>query len=118
MLPSLPPRSLQKLRIRARHVFFEKMGESDSKALQTALIKCFEGGGEPVGGGIMVPKAVEMLRPKAVFCVGSCVALHSDKNRLGDVVAAATLTTYAQRRVTAERVVPCRFSVRASKSIS
>ena len=47
-----------------------------------------------------------MLRRKAVFCVGSCVALHRDKFILSDEVAVAKLTTCAQRRETAERVVP------------
>ena len=99
------------------HVYFGEMGESDSEKLQVALMQCCEGGGQPGGAGIMVPKAVEMLRPKAVFCVGSCAALHHDKTRLGDVVAAAKLTTYAQRRVTANKVVPCGFSIPASKRI-
>ncbi|XP_067024644.1 death domain-containing ATP nucleosidase-like isoform X1 [Acropora muricata] len=99
------------------HVYFGEMGESDSEKLQVALMQCCEGGGQPGGAGIMVPKAVEMLRPKAVFCVGSCAALHHDKTRLGDVVVAAKLTTYAQRRVTANKVVPCGFSIPASKRI-
>ena len=99
------------------HVYFGEMGESDSEKLQVALMQCCEGGGQPGGAGIMVPKAVEMLRPKAVFCVGSCAALHHEKTRLGDVVAAAKLTTYAQRRVTANKVVPCGFSIPASKRI-
>ena len=59
-----------------------------------------------------------MLRPKDVFCVGSCAFLHRDKTRLGDVVAAAKLTTYAQRQETAERVVPSGYSIPASRSIS
>ena len=100
------------------HVYFGEIGKTNSKKLQIALMQCCEGGGQPGGAGIMVPKAVELLRPKAVFCVGSCAALHRDKTRLGDVVVAAKLTTYAQRRETAERVVPCGFSIPASKSIS
>ncbi|XP_029185660.1 death domain-containing ATP nucleosidase-like isoform X2 [Acropora muricata] len=100
------------------HVYFGEMGKSNSKKLQIALIQCCEGGGHPGGAGIMVPKAVEILRPKAVFCVGSCAALHRDKTRLGDVVVAAKLTTYAQRRETADRVVPSGYSIPASKSIS
>ena len=100
------------------HVYFGEMSESDSEKLKIALMQCSEGGGQPGGTGITLPKAVEMLRPKAVFCVGSCAALHRDKTRLGDVVAAAKLTTYAQRRVTANKVVPCGFSIPASKNIS
>ena len=100
------------------HVYFGEMGKTNSKKLQIALMQSCEGGSQPGGAGIMVPKAVEILRPKAVFCVGSCAGLHRDKTRLGDVVAAAKLTTYAQRRETAERVVPSGFSVPASKGIS
>ena len=99
-------------------VYFGEMGEIDCGKLQIALMQCCEGGGKPGGTGITLPKAVELLRPKAVFCVGSCAALYRDKTRLGDVVAAAKLTTYAQRRVTANKVVPCGFSIPASKSIS
>ncbi|XP_067031602.1 death domain-containing ATP nucleosidase-like isoform X2 [Acropora muricata] len=100
------------------YVYFGEIGKANRKKLQIALIQCCEGGGRPGGAGIIVPKAVEMLRPKAVFCVGSCAALHRDKTRLGDVVAAAKLTTYAQRRQTAERVVPSGYSIPASKSVS
>ena len=99
------------------HVYFGEMGESNGEKLKIALMQCCEGGGQPGGAGVTLPKAVEMLRPKAVFCVGSCAALHRDKTRLGDVVAAAKLTTYAQRRVTAKKVVPCGFSIPASKNI-
>ena len=94
------------------------MGEIDSQKLQIALMQCCEGGGQPGGAGIRLPKAVEILRLKAVFCLGSFAALHHDKTRLGDVVAAAKLTTYAQRRLTANKVVPCGFSIPASKCIS
>ena len=99
------------------YVYFGEMGEIDSDTLQIALIQCCEGGGQPGGACVTLPKVVEMLRPKVVFCVGSCAALHYDKTRLGDVVAAAKLTTYAQRRVTANKVIPCGFSIPASKSI-
>ena len=99
-------------------VYFGEIGESNSKKLQIALMQCCEGGGQPGGAGIMVPKAVELLRPKVVFCVGSCAALYRDKTSLGDVVAAAKLTTYVRQRVNANKVVPCGFSIPASKSIS
>ena len=66
----------------------------------------------------MVPKAVEVLRPEAAFCVGSCAALYRDKTRLSDVVAATLLTTHAQRWETAERVVHCGLSIPASSSLS
>ena len=82
-------------------MYFGQIGESNSKKLQIALMQCFEGGGQPGGAGIMVPKAVELLRPKAVFWVGSCGVLYRDKSRLGDVIAAAKLTTYVRQRVNA-----------------
>ena len=51
-----------------------------------------------------------------MFSVGSRAALH-DKTRLEDVVVAAKLTTYAQRRVKANKVLACGSSIPASKSI-
>ena len=72
------------------------MGKIDSETPQLALIQCCEGGGQPGGAGITPPKAVEMLRPKAVFCVGSCAGLHRERTRMGDVIAAVKLATYAQ----------------------
>ena len=99
-------------------MYFGEIGESDREKLQVALMQCCEGGGQSSSTGSTLPKAVELLRPKAVFRVGSCAALYRDKTRLGDVVAAAKLTTYAQRLVTAKKVVPCGFSIPASKSIS
>ena len=99
------------------YVYFSERGEIDSETPQIALIQCCDGGSQPDDTGVTLPKAVEMLRPKVVFCVGSCAALDHDKTRLGAVVAAAKLTTYAQRRVTANKVIPCGFSIPASKSI-
>lgn len=99
-------------------VYFGEMGGEGEERLTIALMQCYEGGGMPGGASIVVPKAVETLRPKAVFCVGSCNALHRDKTRLGDVVAPAKLTTYAQREVTSTRVVPCGFTIPASRNIS
>ncbi|XP_029185678.2 uncharacterized protein LOC114953568 [Acropora millepora] len=100
------------------YVYFGEMGEIDSETLQIALMQCCEGGGQPDDTGATLPKTAEMLRPKVVFCIGSCAALYHDKTRLGDVVAAAKLTTYTQRRVSANKVIPCGFSIPASKSIS
>ena len=72
------------------------MGKTDSETPQLGLIQRCEGGGQPGGASITLPKAVEMLRPKAVFCIGSCAGLHRERTRMGEVIAAAKLATYAQ----------------------
>ena len=82
------------------YVYFGKMGEGDRVKLKVALVRCSEGGTQPGGSLIAVKNTVEILRPKAVFCVGSCGALNRDKIMLGDVVVSAKLTTYADRTVT------------------
>ena len=72
------------------------MGIIDSETPQLGLIQRCEGGGQPGGASITFPKAVEMLRSKSVFCVGSCAGLHRERARMDDVIAAAKLATYAQ----------------------
>ena len=41
----------------------------------------------------MVQNAVRILRPKAVFSVGTCISLGLEKARIGDVVISSRLTT-------------------------
>ena len=80
------------------------MGEGEGRKLKIALTMCAQGAGEARGAVIVLPNAFETLRPKADFCIGSCAALHRDKTQLGDVVISAKLTTYAQQKVTTNRV--------------
>ena len=85
-------------------VFFGKMGDDDSQ-LKIAVIQCNVGSSVPNGSAIVVPKAVKILRPKAVFCVGYCGGLNPRKVKLGDVVISAKLITYAPTKVTEGGVI-------------
>lgn len=100
------------------HVYFGEMGEVGDTKLKVALIKCSEGAANPGGALITVKNTVVKLRPKAVFCVGCCGALHRDKTKLGDVIVSAKLTTYAEKKVTNQGVYPHGFSVPVSSDIS
>ena len=49
---------------------------------------------------IVVLYAVNVLKPKAVFCVGSCTSLDYDKVKLGDIVMLEKLITYGPCKIT------------------
>ncbi len=100
------------------YVYFGQMGEGNGKKLKIALIKCSEGAIQPGGALIVVKNTVEILRPKAVFCVGYCGALHRDRTKLGDVVVSAKLTTYAERTVTNDGVQPRGLSAPVGRDIA
>ncbi|XP_022778276.1 uncharacterized protein LOC111319800 isoform X2 [Stylophora pistillata] len=96
------------------YVYFGEMGEVGNAKLKVALFKC---SAKPGGALLAVMNTVRKLRPKAVFCVGCCGALHRDMTNLGDVIVSAKLTTFAQRLVTNQGVHPCGFSVPVSNDI-
>ncbi len=100
------------------YVYFGQMGEGNGKKLKIALIKCSEGAIQPRGALIVVKNTVETLRPKAVFCVGYCGALHRNRTKLGDVVVSAKLTTYAERTVTNIGVQPRGLSAPVGRDIA
>ena len=75
------------------YVYFGDMGESGDVPLKVALITCSEGSSAPHGSLVTVKNAVVELRPKAVFCVGTCVGLNLEVTKLGDVVVSSKLTT-------------------------
>ena len=79
-------------------VYFGKMGTGPT-FLKIAVIKCHSGPLTPGGTLITVTNGVEVLRPKAVFCVGFCGGL-GEKVSLGDVAILAKLTTYSSVKVT------------------
>ncbi|XP_068707659.1 death domain-containing ATP nucleosidase-like isoform X2 [Montipora foliosa] len=85
-------------------VYFGKMGEGETK-LKIAVIQCNVGSTGPSGSAVVVPDAVRMLRPKAVFCVGYCGGLNKEKVKLGDVVISAKLATYAPIKVNEDGVI-------------
>ena len=81
------------------YVYLGDMGEDDLK-LNVAVMKCYEGSSSTGGSIVVVTNAVKVLKPKAVFCVGSCSGLNVTKVSLGDVVVLKKLVTYAFSKVT------------------
>ena len=77
-------------------IYFGYSGNNgDQEKLKVALMKCSKGAAVPGGSLTAVKNAVRVLSPKAVFSVGTCSGLSSDKVKLGDVVVSAKLTTAA-----------------------
>ena len=81
------------------YAYLGDMGEDDLK-INVAVMKCYEGSSSTGGSLIVVINAVKVLKPKAVFCVGSCSGLNDTKVSLGDVVVLKKLVTYAFSKVT------------------
>ncbi|XP_015754485.1 PREDICTED: uncharacterized protein LOC107334098 isoform X2 [Acropora digitifera] len=76
------------------YVYFGRMGEASDKAkLWVALMTSSEGAATPRGSLVVSQIAFRVLRPKAVFSVGTCISLDSEKVRRGDVVISSKLTT-------------------------
>ena len=70
-------------------MYFGRMGgASDEEKLRVALMTSSEGGCLEVGH-----IAFRVLQPKAVFSVGTCISLDSERVRRGDVVISSKLTT-------------------------
>ena len=75
-------------------VYFGCMGNaSDQEKLKVALMNCSKGAAAPGGSLTVVLNAVKVLKPKAVFSVGTCSSLDMKKVRVGDVVISSKLTT-------------------------
>ena len=81
------------------YVYFGDMGKDEMK-LKIAVIQCNKGSTGPKGSVVVVPNAVKILGPKAVFSVGFCGSLNHKKVKLGDVVVSARLITYASIKIT------------------
>ena len=81
------------------YVYLGDMGENDLK-LNVAVMKCYEGSSCTGGSIVVVINAVKVLKPKAVFCVGSCSGLNVTRVNLGDVVILKKLVAYAFSKVT------------------
>ena len=78
-------------------VYFGQMGTGPT-FLKIAVMKCYPGPLTPGGALITVKNGVEVLRPKAVFCVGFCGGL-GQKVSLGDVAILSKLRTYSSVKV-------------------
>ena len=75
-------------------MYFGCMGEaSDKGKLKVALMTSSEGAAAPGGSLAVGQVAFRVLRPKAVFSVGTCISLDSENVRRGDVVISSKLTT-------------------------
>ena len=82
------------------YVYFGRIGEASDKAkLWVALMTSSEGAATPRGSLAVGQIAFRVLRPKAVFSVGTCISLDSEKVRRGDVVISSKLTTAEGFRV-------------------
>ena len=76
------------------YVYFGYMGDAGHQEnLKVALLNCSQGAATPGGSLTVVRNAVPVLRPKAVFSVGTCSSLNFEKVKLGDVVISSKLTT-------------------------
>ena len=90
----------------------------DDMMLNIAVMKCYTGSTVPQGSCVVVMKAVEVLGPKAVFCVGCCGGLDPAKVKLGDVLVSVKLTSYSSSNVTDKGITELGFKVPLKASIS
>ena len=75
-------------------VYMGRMGNSSvQEKLKVALMNCYQGSAAPGASLTVVLNAVRVLQPKAVFLVGTCISLGSEKARMGDVVISSKLST-------------------------
>ena len=80
------------------YLYLGDIGEDEMK-LNISVMNCCKGSASPGGSVVAVLNAVKVLRPKAVFCVGSCSGLDYKAN-LGDVVVSEMLITCGPCNVT------------------
>ena len=82
------------------HVYFGRIGNANNEEkLKVALVKCSKTAANPEGSLTNAMKAVEILHPKAVFFVGTCIGLSSKEVSLGDVVIPFKLTAAVGSKV-------------------
>ena len=75
-------------------MYFGRMGDaSDEGKLWVALMTSSEGAATPGGSLAVGQVAFRVLQPKAVFSVGTCISLDSEKVRRGDVVISSKFIT-------------------------
>ena len=96
-------------------VYFGLMGTGPT-FLKIAVIKCHPGPLIPVNVLITLKNGVEMLRPKAVFCVGFCGGL-GEKVSLGDVAILAKLRIYSSVKVTDSGIQECGIAVPLERNL-
>ena len=84
--------------------FVGDMGKDETVKTKVAVMKCYMGSSNPGGSTIVVTKAVNILKPRAVFCVGFCGGLNLKKVKVGDVVILEKLVTYGPCKGTASGI--------------
>jgi len=77
-------------------VYFGNVANDQDSKMKIGLMRCDEGPGSSL---ITVKNAITALQPKAAISVGYCSGLKETETKLGDVVVAAKLTTYAPKIV-------------------
>ena len=90
----------------------------DNEKVKVAVIKCNMGGAATSGPLVVVPKAVRILKPKAVFNLGFCASLNKEKAKLGDVVVCSKLITYAFIKQEEDRIEEQGVRVPLNKGLS
>ena len=85
--------------------FVGDMGKDETVKTKVAVIQCYMGSNNPGSSTTVVTKAVNILRPRAVFCVGFCGGLNSKKVKVGDVVILEKLVTYSSCKVTGNGII-------------
>ena len=90
----------------------------DNEKVKVAVMKCNMGGAAPGGSLVVVPKAVRILKPKAVFNLGFCASLNKEKAKLGDVVVCSKLITYAFIKQEEDRIEEQGVRVPLNKGLS
>ena len=80
-------------------LYLGDMGKDERKQ-NVAVMSCYRGSASAGGSTVVVLNAVKVLRPKAVFCVGSCRSLDCNKVKLEDVVILEKLITYGPCKIT------------------
>ena len=82
------------------HVYFGRIGNAcNEEKLNVALVKFSKAAASLEGSLTGEMKAVEILQPKAVFFVGTCIGLTSKKVSLVDVVIPSALTAAVGSKV-------------------
>ena len=77
--------------------YFGYMGDDQGKKMKIALKRCSKGPDAPMGSFSASKDAILLLRPRAIFSVGTCSGLNSKMVKLGDVVVSAKLITAAHK---------------------
>ena len=98
-------------------VYFGEIGDDEMKQ-KIAVIKCSMGSSSVQGPIIVVPNAVKILRPKAVFSVGFCSALGNETVKLGDVIVLEKLITYGRNKITPDGIEECGISVPLKRQLA